>query len=47
MTTAPSRPLVLTNLTVIDVTRGQAKSDMKVMIEAAVKVGYVSLRPNT
>ena len=33
MTTAPSRPLVLTHLTVIDVTRGQAKSDMTVMIE--------------
>jgi len=33
MTTAPSRPLVLTHLTVIDVIRGQAKSDMTVMIE--------------
>ena len=33
MTTAPSRPLVLTHLTVIDVIRGQTKSDMTVMIE--------------
>ena len=33
MTSSPSRPLVLTHLTVIDVTRGRAKSDMTVMIE--------------
>jgi len=33
VTTSPSRPLVLTHLTVIDVMRGRAKSDMTVMIE--------------
>ncbi len=32
-TTSQSRPLVLTHLTVIDVTRGQAKPDMTVIIE--------------
>ena len=33
MTTSRSRPLVFTHVTVIDVTRGRAKSDMTVMIE--------------
>src|SRR5215217_3348034 len=33
MTTSASRLLVLTHVTVIDVTRGRAKSDMTVMIE--------------
>src|SRR2546425_6585550 len=34
MTTSRSRPLVLTHLTVIDVTRGRAKSDMTEMIRS-------------
>ena len=32
-TASPSRPLVLTHVTVIDVTRGRAKSEMTVMLE--------------
>jgi imidazolonepropionase-like amidohydrolase len=39
MTTSRSRPLVLTHLTVIDVTRGRAKSDMTMMIEDEHIVG--------
>ena len=39
MTTSPSRPLVLTHLTVIDVTRGRAISDMTVMIEGKHIIG--------
>jgi adenine deaminase len=33
MTTSPSRPLVLTHVTVIDITRGRAKSEMTLILE--------------